>query len=486
MFSRWNRPRVIGTTLMLMVGCALALPVLAVRAAPVDPEARDIRLEKRPLPVWIQGALKAAPEMIVARSEVTIRERGLGTAQAARFLPEFHALSISGISKRARGTVNDPLDTVDTNAYGPFTQVEVQFVQPLFTWGKITSNIEAAARAVDAEMAAGERTANAIVEQTKELYFNVLLARTLAGIVSETAKGFDDALETARERREDGDADITELDILYLRVGRAEIKKQLPRLEVSERIALEALRVLAGEPRREPLDVAERFLDPVPAKVRELAYYEEQLFSQSPEWKQLQYGIEAKSSQKDALEADYYPSFFLSGTFAYSYAPKRKRQLNPFAWDQFNYLRGPGGVLGIRWPLNFHLTEARVSAAQAEVEKLHAQSRRARTGLELELQKAYDEVIQARESLEVLEDGRKAGRAILTLSVTNFDIGIGDASEILQALGNYARVSSSYYDSVRHYDMALAHLTRVTGEEVMVLEGILPGYRWVEPGSTAP
>ena len=123
-----------------------------------------------------------------------------------------------------------------------------------------------------------------------------------------------------------------------------------------------------------------------------------------------------------------------------------------------------------------------MSAAQAEVEKLHAESRRARSGLGLELQEAYEAVTQTRESLEVLEDGRKAGRAILTLSVTNFDIGIGDASEILQALGNYARVSSSYYDSVRQYDMALAKLTRVTGEEVMLLEGVLPGYRWVAEG----
>ena len=479
MFSERNRQWAIGTTLVVAIWLVC---VASVSAAPIDTAARDVRLEKRPLPIWIQGALKAAPEMVVARSEVTIRERGLGTAQAARFLPEFHALSLSGVSKRARGTVNAPLDTVDVNAYGPFTQVEVQFVQPLFTWGKITSNIEAAAGAVGAQMAAGERTANSIVEQTKELYFNILLARTLVGIVSETARGFDDALATARERREDGDADITELDILYLRVGRAEIKKQLPRLEASERIALGALRILAGGSRRDSIDVAERFLDPVPSKVREFAYYEEQLFSQSPEWRQLQFGIQSKSSQRDALEADYYPSFFLSGTFAYSYAPKRKRQLNPFAWDQFNYLRGPGGVLGIRWPLNFHLTEARVSAAQAEVEKLHAESRRARSGLGLELQEAYEAVTQTRESLEVLEDGRKAGRAILTLSVTNFDIGIGDASEILQALGNYARVSSSYYDSVRQYDMALAKLTRVTGEEVMLLEGVLPGYRWVAEG----
>lgn len=471
---------------MLAVACVLWAPGLATRgnavAAEIDRDAVDIRIEKRNLPTWIHGALAAAPKMDVARSEVAISERDLGTAQAARFLPEFNALSVNGFAQRARGTVNDPLDSTSVRAFGPFTQVEVQFVQPLFTWGKISSSIEAAANAVEARMAAGERTAVGTVEEAKELYFNVLLARTLFGIVEETANGFDDALETARERRDDGDADITELDILYLRVGRAEIKKQLPRLEIGARLALEALRILGGEPRTAPVDVAERFLDPVPATIREIEYYDAELFEQSPDWKRLQFGIAAQTNQREVAEADYYPSFFLSGTFAYSYAPQRQRQLNPFAWDQFNYLRGPGGVLGVRWPLNFHMTAARVATAQAEVEKLEAQSRRARTGLRLELQQAYDGVTQAREALDALEDGRKAGRAILTLAVTNFDIGIGDASEILQALGNYARISSSYYEAVKEYDMALARLTRVTGEEVMHLDGIVPGYRWEAPG----
>ena len=466
---------------MLGVCLALCLPAAA-QGGEIDTKAVDVRLEKRNLPTWIHDALAAAPKMDVARSEVALSERGLGTAQASRFLPEFHALSLNGIAKRARGTVNDPLDSTSVDAYGPFTQVEVQFVQPLFTWGKITSNIEAAANGVEARMAAGERTAVGTVEEAKELYFNVLLARTLFGIVEETANGFDDALETARERRDDGDADITELDILYLRVGRAEIKKQLPRLDIGARLALEALRILGGASRTAPLDVAERFLDPIPATVREIEYYDRQLFEQSPDWKRLQFGLAAQNNRRDAMEADYYPSLFLSGTFAYSYAPRRDRQLNPFAWDQFNYLRGPGGVLGLRWPLNFHLTAARVATAQAEVEKLEAQSRRARSGLRLELQQVYDGVTQARESLDALEDGRKAGRAILTLAVTNFDIGIGDASEILQALGNYARISSSYYEAVKDYDMALARLTRVTGEEVMHLDGIVPGYRWEAPG----
>jgi outer membrane protein TolC len=184
--------------------------------------------------------------------------------------------------------------------------------------------------------------------------------------------------------------------------------------------------------------------------------------------------VAAKASELETVIADFYPEVFLSGGFSYSYAPERDRQLNPFAWDDYNYLRGPGGLLGIRWGLNFHVTAARVETARAELGKLQAEARRAETGLTLELDQAYQTVLDRRAAVEALEDGRKAGRAILTLAVTNFDIAIGDASDVLQALGNYARVSSGYYESVRDYDVSLAALSRVLDEEVTDLKDELP------------
>jgi outer membrane protein TolC len=116
--------------------------------------------------------------------------------------------------------------------------------------------------------------------------------------------------------------------------------------------------------------------------------------------------------------------------------------------------------------VNFHVTAARVETARAELAKLQAEARRAETGLTLELEQAYQGVLDKRGALDALEDGRKAGRAILTLAVTNFDVGVGDAEQVLQGLGNYARVSTGYYEAVRDYDLALATLSRVLDEEV--------------------
>lgn len=424
-----------------------------------------VDLERLSLEQFVDRAVEAAPELDVARWAVASQEADLQTARASSFLPEFTATNQFGFARRARGDVLESPDTVDTRAFGPFNRVEIQLVQPLFTWGKITSGIEAATHAVGVKIAEHDGLEATVVEQTKTLYYNILLARSVRGILEEARDGFDDALESARERREDGDVDITELDILYLRVGRAETAKEIPKLVAGEKAALEALRVLSGGEPSSPLDVRGRLLDPEPAALEPLDHYLAELYDVSPQWRQIEQGVEAQASELSRTQAEYFPDLYFTGYFGYSYAPDRDRQLNPFAWDQFNFLRGPGGFLTVRWPLNFHVTATKVQKARAELGHLEAKRRQARSGLAVELSSAYEAVVENRKAVDDLDDGRRAGRAILTLAVTNFDLAIGDASEILNALGNYARVSSSYYEAVRDYNVSLARLSRVLGAE---------------------
>jgi len=290
------------------------------------------------------------------------------------------------------------------------------------------------------------------------------------GVLEEVHDAFGTALKTAQKRREAGDPDVTELGVLYLRVGQAQTAKELPGIQRGSETALAALGRMMGEEPDAPVDLAARRLTAEPVKLQALDAYADRLFASNPSWKQIDAGVAAKADEVRTLEADFFPTLFLTGSFVYSYAPRRDRQLNPFAYDYFNVLQGPGALLGIRWPLNFHITAAKANTARAELDHLAAQRRQAQTGLPLELKTAYDKVVDTRAALDQLEDGRKAGRAILTLAVTNFDVGIGEPREIIEGLGTYSRVSGDYFEAVRDYDLALASLSRVIGEEVTDLK----------------
>jgi outer membrane protein TolC len=153
----------------------------------------------------------------------------------------------------------------------------------------------------------------------------------------------------------------------------------------------------------------------------------------------------------------------------YGYAPGRSRQTNPFAYDNFNF-GAAGPVLGLRWNFDIKGTAAKVSRAEAELMKLQTQKKTAESGFPVEVKEAYLNVKEARERIKITEEGRKAGRALVALSTANFNIGIGEPQDIFLGLGNYTRAANDYYEAVRDYNIGLAKLSLVVGEEVSDLQ----------------
>jgi outer membrane protein TolC len=112
------------------------------------------------------------------------------------------------------------------------------------------------------------------------------------------------------------------------------------------------------------------------------------------------------------------------------------------------------------------MTGARVAAARAELSRLEAKEREAATGLLLEVQTAYAGYERARRTLDASDEGRKAGRALLFLAVSNFDLGLGEARELFESLGAYTESSSDHLRAVHDYNLAIAELGRAVGEEL--------------------
>jgi len=443
---------------------ALVLLACSARVVRADDGTKIGRLD---LPTCVKRAIAAAPQIETARARVAVREGELQKAKAARFIPEVGVTSSISPARGAQGKLDSSLPSehvTETNDIGYASRVQLGFVQPLWTAGKITAGIQAATAGVEAQLAASARTTAEVVEQTRTLYYNVLLARAVTGVLEETRDAFGKALVTARERRDQGDAKITELDILNLRVGAAEVAKEIPRLRASGESALEALRRLMGIAPDAPVDLKDTRLEPEEANLAPLAQYEAQLFADSPQWREVTAGVTAKEQEVKKAEAEYYPQLFLKGGFDYGYAPDRRRQTNPFVYDNYNYIRGPGGALTVGWKLSFHMTAADVAIKKAELLTVESERRSAQSGLPVQLHDAYRRVVETRTQVEEMGEGRKAGRAVLTFAVANFDLGVGDPASILQGLGLYGRISSGYYEIVRNYNVALASLASIMGE----------------------
>ncbi len=216
-------------------------------------------------------------------------------------------------------------------------------------------------------------------------------------------------------------------------------------------------------------DIADQKLQPIEATIAPLDTYLSEGPDQRPETRQIATGVAAQSAKVDLEKAGYYPDLFLSAGLQYAYAGNRTNQTNPFAYDTFNYIN-PVGVLGVRWDLNFFMTGAKVEQARAELERLHAQQRQAMTGMQLDIRRAYSDVVQSSETMKATEQGRKAGRALLILTVSNFDLGIGEAEELFKGLGTYTEASTDYLRAVHDYDVAVSALSKAVGKELAKLQ----------------
>jgi outer membrane protein TolC len=187
-----------------------------------------------------------------------------------------------------------------------------------------------------------------------------------------------------------------------------------------------------------------------------------------PELVQLEAGLAARQARLEAARGAYYPSIFLAGGFEYSVAPNRDDQESPFARD-FNFFRGPGIALGLRWQLDFWSTQAKVAERAAELNKVQMQKVSATSGIALDIQRRYWEVEEFRNKVKAAQQSRKAARALLVTTLANFKLGVGEAKEVFEGLGLYTRMVSDYYTTIRDFNIAAARLTQATGREITTL-----------------
>lgn len=452
--------------LVVFVGL-LGVLIPGLSAEPGDEETRGtLRLT---LKDCIQRALDNHPSVQEVQWDVAIRRSELQQAQAG-YQPTAEFVNLAGVVNDVKGSLGGrrPIKTSGgTEKLSPFTRLEGQIVYPLFTWGKLPNGVKAASKGLEQELVTVEQKKAEAVREVKEFYYTLLYTRQVQSLLDDVREGFQKAVTTADERLKEGK--VTQIDVLNLKVGYAGVAKEVEKLRNGVELTRAALLRVMGLSQTTAFDITDTALIPQPARLREFDYYVQRLFANRPEWRKLRLGIQAKEAELRMAASDYFPTFFLSVPVRYGYAPGRSRQTNPFANDDFNFAEA-GPVLGLRWSLSFGETAAKVARSKAELMKLESQKKTAEASFPVEVKEAYLGITEAESRMAVTADGRKAGRALVTLAVANFELGIGEPQDIFLGLGNYTRAANDYYEAVRDYNIALAKLSFVVGEEVSELQ----------------
>ena len=418
----------------------------------------------------IQRAIDASPEIGDVAAARDFAAARLDLARASRFLPEFEFTSAHSLAPELKGIGNTPTEELylnpnvanDWTELNPFNRIEAQVLQPIYTWGELSSTIRAARFGYDLENASVRGKEEEIALRTGELFTNLLLAEELFRLTDRIGDVLDQAKGEIERLLEEGDSDVDDADLFQIQISEQEFARRVVEASQQRLLARSALLRQLDLPYTTHISPATETLEPLGFVLDSLDTYFAIALSSRPEMAQAQAGLEARSALVKVARSDYYPKLFagLSGDFAY--AAGRFRQPSPYVGDPFRSRSLQFGF-GFRQNLNFLQTKARVAQARAEFDQAQFQGDAAQLLILFEVEQAYRNLIIRKATLEAQNESLRISREWLLTESNNFEFDLGDTENLVRAVQASLQLEAVYYDAVKDYNIAVLRLLDACG-----------------------
>lgn len=383
----------------------------------------------------------------------------------------FNAL-VGGPTAEARtGVVND-LSTItpaslegnlEFGELGVTLRVGAQLVQPLYTFGKISTAKDAATHGVRAAKHNVDITLGEVLLNVHRAYWTHMMTVSFSQGLQDGERILEKVIEKIETLIDDESGQVTENDRLRLMHALATIRVRLTDARVGQVLSLQALKLLVGREQNDPLRVATLDIEDVPSGLPSLAEQMTLARSQRPEVRALGALTEALDGFAEFRVRQLFPDVFLGGVIDMAITSNATNQTNPFIFDRFNYFDVGLGV-GIRAELDVFQKLAQADMAKAEARTALARLEAVRQAVELDVQRVHQELAGAYTRLRDLEKAMTAGRGWLTSAVLAYDIGTGNARELVDAFIARATSEAEYFKTCFDVQVGTADLRRAVGE----------------------
>ena len=433
-------------------------PILCISSVMIFLVSAEAQPRKYSLQELIDKALSLNAEIGAAQWRLERAVARQRQARGARILPRLRLESENGLVPEARGDVfNPPADTTGIRPLGPFNRTELEFVQPLYAFGKFSSLMRAVEAGISVEEAALKEKRLEIALGTKSYFYGVLLAQDLRQLAAELHREL-----TGKQKELAGDPAIPLSSHYKVKLALLELSRQEREAAGQLELARAALAWNVGLTQGEPLQLDAEWLEPVKAEVPPLEILIDRALSVRPDWQGLQAGIRAKKSLRDAARSAYYPQIFLAGGLRYAVAPHRTDQRNPFVKDGFNYFNG-GVFIGLRQSFEWGLLGGQLAQARAEYQELLARKRGVSQAIRLDVKRAYGDFQKAHDALSTELGKRKLTRQWLRLAKEEYELDPGELKELISAFEAWAQTEQDYFRAIYDHNLSLARLEKVSG-----------------------
>ncbi len=326
------------------------LAALLVLCAARDTVAQTVDITRRDtvqmgIEEAMQAALRVSPEVGAAQADARFARARQSEARASRFLTTFNAQTAHSLvpGLRIPDDNTQPLDALylnpdvrnDPGKLRPYNRIEVEIVQPLWTWGELSGSIDAARHGVEVEDAKTAIKQREVALRLGESYYGLLLANALQRLARETGSVVDRAKVEIQRLLDEGAEDVDYADLYQVQLTEQEYLRRVVEVREGQATALTALRRQLFLPEGAVFAPADSALSPIDFTLDSLEVYFDAALRNRAEMAQARAGLAAREALVRVAKSDYYPKLGLGISATYAYAAGRERQRNPYIKEPY-------------------------------------------------------------------------------------------------------------------------------------------------------
>ncbi|MBN2409897.1 MAG: TolC family protein [Candidatus Aminicenantes bacterium] len=426
----------------LMLGCG---------QAPFAQETTVLTLEKS-----IDLALAQNPFYLASRERVDAAEAKVREA-ASQFFPSLNAQGLQNLDEKVfvlefpsmiPGGRPQRVAIDFTRDY----QLTLSFSVPLYTGGRLSAGYKSAKLNYMSSQESARQTTQETVFNVKRGFYNCLLARQLVQVTEEAIELAEKLLQNVRNMSEVGMA--SRLDLLRAEVRVANLKPPVIQARNNLALAELSLKTFLGLDVDQPVEiVGDMTYAPVEVDLEESVA---RSLANRPEVNQILYQKQMAGEMIKLAKADYLPTIAISGNYN-TWADQFK-----FGKDTWQSFYSFNLVLNI--PLfNGLQTPAKVAHSKALIRELEHTEKGLLNNIKFEVQSAYLNLNQAKESLLSQEKNVDAAKESVRVAELNYAEGLITITDVGAAQVALSEARINYLRAIYDYVISQAQLEKAMG-----------------------
>ncbi|CCY63497.1 MAG: TolC family protein [Candidatus Gastranaerophilaceae bacterium] len=293
-------------------------------------------------------------------------------------------------------------------------------------------------------------TINDVIYQTKDAYYNLLLAFESKKVAEDTVNKFEMFYNQAKAFYEIGMN--PKVDVTIAEVNLSNAKLQLIQADNAVNLAIARLNNIMGVPFIDQYNVQERLqYQPVDITFNQAVDIAREA---RPELKLAELKVESANQTLKLVKKSYFPTLSVEGQY----------QVGGKNWTS-NYGYNFGGYLNFP-TVNGMLIKNEIQEARYLYDKELANARNTQNQIYLEIQNAYLTLEEKKNQMPVALLGVKQSKENYELSYGRYRVGEANPTELKDAQINYQQAQLSYYNAMYQYNSAKAALEKAVGKNL--------------------